>query len=92
MDDVTNTFPSSAGPTVFQSSQVGGISGGSSNAVGSITVPIAAWRLTVTSTGGSATSGRNWLMEIADDIAAGRAAWARLRNVRFHSAHVGQRG
>jgi hypothetical protein len=55
MDDPTGTFPSSAGPTVFQSSQVGGISGGSSNAVGSITTPIAAWRVTNNSTGGTVT-------------------------------------
>lgn len=55
MDDPTGTFPSSAGPTVFQSSQVGGISGGSSNSVGSITTPVAAWRLTVSSTGGTVT-------------------------------------
>jgi hypothetical protein len=55
MDDPTNTYPSSAGPTVFQSSQVGGISGGSSNAVGSIATPIAAWRVTNTSTSGTVT-------------------------------------
>jgi hypothetical protein len=55
MDDPTNTYPSSAGPTVFQSSQVGTISGGASNAIGAITQPIAAWRLTVSSTGGAAT-------------------------------------
>ena len=36
-------------------SQTGAIAGGSTNAIGSITQPIAAWRLTLTSTGGSAT-------------------------------------
>jgi hypothetical protein len=55
MDDPFGTFPSSAGPTIFQSSQVGGISGGSSNSIGSITTPIAAWRVTNTSTGGTVT-------------------------------------
>jgi hypothetical protein len=56
MDDPSGTYPSSAGPTIFQSSQVtNGISGGSSNAVGSITTPIAAWRVTNNSTGGTVT-------------------------------------
>ena len=55
LDDPTNTFPSSAGPTVFQSSQVGTINGGSSNAVGAILQPIAAWRVTNNSTGGAVT-------------------------------------
>lgn len=64
MDDPFGTFPSSAGPTVFQSSQVGGsgssvsgvaLSAGSSNSIGSITTPIAALRLTNTSTSGTAT-------------------------------------
>jgi hypothetical protein len=55
MDDPTGVFPSSAGPTIFQSSQVGTIAGGSSNAVGAILQPIAAWRLTNNSTGGVAT-------------------------------------
>ncbi len=55
MDDPFGTFPSSAGPTTFLSSQVGTLTGGSTNAVGSILIPIAALRLTVPSTGGSAT-------------------------------------
>lgn len=56
MDDPFGTFPSSAGPTVFQSSQVGGPSAGSTNAIGVITQPIAAWRLTNNSTGGAVTA------------------------------------
>jgi hypothetical protein len=56
MDDPTNVYPSSAGPTIFQSSQVGTIAGGSSNAIGAINQPIAAWRLTNNSTGGSVTA------------------------------------
>jgi hypothetical protein len=56
MDDPSNTFPSSAGPTVFQSSQVGGPAGSSVNAIGAITQPIAAWRVTNNSTGGSVTA------------------------------------
>lgn len=56
MDDPTNTYPSSAGPTIFQSSQTtNGIAGGSSNAIGAITTPIAAWRVTNTSTAGTVT-------------------------------------
>jgi hypothetical protein len=55
MDDVTNTYPSSAGPTVFQSSQVGGPATSSQNGIGAITQPIAALRLTNNSTGGTAT-------------------------------------
>jgi hypothetical protein len=56
MDDPTNIFPSSAGPTIFQSSQLtNGIAGGSSNAIGSITTPIAAWRVTNNSTAGTVT-------------------------------------
>lgn len=55
MDDVTDAFPSSAGPTIFQSSQVGGPAGSSVNAIGAITQPIAAWRLTNNSRGGSVT-------------------------------------
>jgi len=60
MDDPTGVFPSSAGPTVFQSSQCAGsgssvvgialASGSSGNFVGSITMPIAALRLTNNST------------------------------------------
>lgn len=56
MDDPTGTYPSSAGPTIFQSSQVGGPAGSSTNAIGSISQPIAAWRLTNNSTGGTATA------------------------------------
>lgn len=55
MDDPTGVYPSSAGPTIFLSSQVGGPSASSTNAIGAIQQPIAAWRLTLTSTGGSAT-------------------------------------
>lgn len=55
LDDPTGVYPSSAGPTIFQSSQVGTISGSSVNAIGAITQPIAAWRLTNNSSGGSVT-------------------------------------
>jgi hypothetical protein len=60
MDDPTGVYPSSAGPTVFQSSQAGSsqngvIVGGSSNAIGNILMPIAAWRVTNNSTGGTVT-------------------------------------
>lgn len=60
MDDPTNTFPSSAGPTIFQSSQTGSsangvLAGGSSNAIGNILMPIAAWRVTNNSTAGTVT-------------------------------------
>lgn len=56
MDDPTNVFPSSAGLTIFQSSQVGTLSAGTGNAIGAITQPIAAWRLTNNSTGGAVTA------------------------------------
>jgi hypothetical protein len=57
LDDPFGVYPSSAGPTIFQSSQLSAtsIAGGSSNAVGSITAPIAAWRVTNSSTGGTVT-------------------------------------
>lgn len=55
MDDPTGTYPSSAGPTVFASSLFGTISGGSTNGVGAITTPIAAWRVTNASTAGTVT-------------------------------------
>jgi hypothetical protein len=55
LDDPTGTYPSSAGPTIFQSPQVGTINGGSSNTVGAILQPIAAWRVTNNSTGGTVT-------------------------------------
>lgn len=55
MDDPFGTFPSSAGPTIFASSQVGTLTGGSSNAIGAILQPIAALRLTLSSSGGAAT-------------------------------------
>jgi hypothetical protein len=55
MDDPSNVYPSSAGPTVFPSPAVGGPAITSSNAIGAILQPIAAWRLTVSSTGGSVT-------------------------------------
>lgn len=55
MDDPGTVYASSAGPTIFQSSQVGTLNGGSSNAIGAVTQPIAAWRLTLSSTGGTAT-------------------------------------
>jgi hypothetical protein len=51
LDDPTNTFPSSAGPTIFSS-----LVSGSTNAIASITFPIAAWRLTNTSTAGTVTA------------------------------------
>jgi len=51
--DPTGTFPSTVS-TVFQASQVGGPAASSINGLGSIsTCPIAAWRLTNNSTGGS---------------------------------------
>jgi hypothetical protein len=51
--DPTSVFPSTVS-TVFQASQVGGPAASSINAIGAIsTVPIAAWRLTNNSTGGS---------------------------------------
>lgn len=57
LDDPTNTYPSSAGPTVFLSSQAegGGIALSTGNAIGVITQPIAAWRLTNNSSAGTVT-------------------------------------
>jgi len=56
LDDPSNVFPSSAGTvTVLTSTAFGGPAPASSNASGSIIVPIAAWRLTVSSTGGTVT-------------------------------------
>lgn len=56
MDDPTNVFPSSAGPTVFSASAIGGPLTSSANQIASIsTCPIAAWRLTNSSTGGIVT-------------------------------------
>lgn len=57
MDDPFGTYPSSAGPTVFLSSQCagGGIALSSIGGIGVITQPIAAWRITNNSTGGSVT-------------------------------------
>lgn len=59
MDDPTATFPSSAGPTVFSASAIGGPIISSANQIGNVTTPIAAWRLTNTSTGGIVTV--SWL-------------------------------
>lgn len=57
MDDPTNVFPSSAGPTVFSASAIGGPLASSANQIASIsTCPIAAWRLTNNSTGGTVTA------------------------------------
>lgn len=51
--DQGGIFPSTVS-TVFQASQVGGPAASSINGIGAIsTVPIAAWRLTNNSTGGS---------------------------------------
>lgn len=51
--DQSGTFPSTVS-TVFQASQVGGPAASSINGIGAIsTCPIAAWRLTNNSTGGS---------------------------------------
>lgn len=50
VDDPTNTYPSSAGPTIFSS-----LVSGSTNALAAITTPIAAWRVTNTSTAGTVT-------------------------------------
>src|SRR5262245_3511706 len=56
LDDPSNVYPSTAGtPLVLASSAVGGPAIASSNAVGVITQPIAAWRVTNTSTGGIVT-------------------------------------
>jgi hypothetical protein len=53
MDDPFGTFPSSAGPTVFTSTALGGgiAAGSTAGGIGSITTPIAALRLTVVSSG-----------------------------------------
>jgi hypothetical protein len=57
VDDPTGVYPSSAGPTIFASSAVGGPVIASSNQIGSIsTCPIAAWRVTNNSTGGNVTA------------------------------------
>ena len=56
MDDPFGNYPSSAGPTVFTSTATsgGGIAAGSTvSAIGAITTPIAALRLTVSSSGTS---------------------------------------
>lgn len=57
LDDPTGVYPSSAGPTVFLSSQAagGGIARSSIGGLGVITQPIAAWRITNNSTSGSVT-------------------------------------
>lgn len=55
MDDPTNVYPSSAGPTVFSASAIGGPVTSSQNQIGSITTPIAARRITNNSTGGTVT-------------------------------------
>lgn len=57
LDDPSGVYPSSAGPTVFLSSQAagGGIALSSIGGIGVITQPIAAWRVTNNSTGGSVT-------------------------------------
>lgn len=57
LDDPFGTYPSSAGPTVFLSSQCagGGIALSSVGGIGAITQPIAALRLTNNSTGGAIT-------------------------------------
>ncbi|WP_315720154.1 MULTISPECIES: hypothetical protein [unclassified Bradyrhizobium] len=54
-DDPTGVYPSSAGPTVFSASAVSAIVTSSANQAGSITQPIAAWRISNTSTTGSIT-------------------------------------
>jgi hypothetical protein len=59
MDDPTNTYPSSAGPTIFSS-----LVSGSTNAIASITFPIAAWRVTNTSTAGTVSVTRPELVEM----------------------------
>ena len=59
MDDLTNTYPSSAGPTIFSS-----LVSGSTNAIASITFPIAAWRVTNTSTAGTVSVTRPELVEM----------------------------
>lgn len=54
LDDPTSTYPSSAGPTVFSASAIGGPVTSSQNQIAGIsTCPIAAWRVTNNSTGGS---------------------------------------
>lgn len=57
LDDPTGTYPSSAGPTVFSASAIGGPVTSSQNQIASIsTCPVAAWRLTNNSTGGTVTA------------------------------------
>lgn len=56
MTDPINVYPTSAAATVFQASQVGGPAASSVNAIGAISQPVAAWRLTNNSTGGSVTA------------------------------------
>jgi hypothetical protein len=56
LDDPTGVFPSSAGPTIFSASAIGGPVTSSQNQIASVsTCPIAAWRLTNNSTSGSVT-------------------------------------
>ena len=57
LDDPSNVYPSSAGtPLIFGASQVSsGLGVTSSNVIGSILVPITAWRVTNSSTGGTIT-------------------------------------
>jgi hypothetical protein len=57
LDDPFGTFPSSAGPTLFLSSQVGTLASGSTaGGIGAITTPIAGLRLTMNSTTGTAST------------------------------------
>src|SRR5262249_8081610 len=57
MDDPSGVYPSTAGaPLIFGASQISSALGvTSSNVIGSITVPITAWRVTNSSTGGAIT-------------------------------------
>ncbi|WP_315737960.1 hypothetical protein [Bradyrhizobium sp. SZCCHNR1093] len=56
MDDPTNVYPSSGGPTVFPASAIGGPVTSSQNQIAAVSsCPIAAWRLVNSSTGGSVT-------------------------------------
>jgi len=56
LDDPTGIYPSSAGPTIFSASAIGGPVTSSQNQIGAISnCPIAAWLLTNNSTGGAVT-------------------------------------
>ncbi|MGJ4939294.1 hypothetical protein ACQR1W_01870 [Bradyrhizobium sp. HKCCYLS1011] len=55
-DDAQGIFPSSYGIAAFPASAVGGPAISSANQIAGIAVPISAWRLRNTSTGGAVTA------------------------------------